>query len=336
MSPRRPTPASIADGRRRLRRLTFVVRGLVIVVVAGIVIFAAVSGTPRSGHAELTASSNDPSFTMSNSKDGATIFTASNTKPGDSTAGSVTIGNTGSRAGSFFLSRSNLSGSLLANQLDLTIDNSGTPIYSGKLGAMGTIALGTFQPGESHTYNFTATLPSSSDNTFENASMSVEYDWSATAPNPPASGGAAGGGGFGGSGGVGTPPSITSLLVSSHTFYIGTGLPRISIATGTTISFRLSERARVTFAFLQYASGRKLGSRCVLHRTTGRRCTITYTRGTLVVNGKAGLNKLRFFGRLSRTKTLRPGRYTLAVSAKDANGNVSRTLKTTLTLLRRR
>jgi hypothetical protein len=326
----------------RLRRISFLVRGLLVAVFAGIVIFAAAAGTPRSGHAELTATSNSGELTMSNNHDGGAILGASNMKPGDSTGGSVTIANTGTRAGGFSLSKSNLSGSLpLANQLDLTINDGGTPIYSGKLGAMGTIALGTFQPSESHTYTFTTTLPANADNSASSSSMTVEYDWSATAPEPPApaGGGGPGGGGFTGSGLGGsdtTPPTITGLGVTTHTFYIGSGLPQLSIATGTTISFRLSERSRVTLSFLQYASGRKLGSRCVLRRTTGRRCTITYTRGTLVVTGKAGLNKLRFAGRLSRSKTLKPGRYTLAMNAKDAAGNVSRTVKTTLTLLKRR
>jgi hypothetical protein len=37
-------------------------------------------------------------------------------------------------------------------------------------------------------------------------------------------------------------------------------------------------------------------------------------RGTLTASGFAGANKVRFEGRLSRRKKLRPGRYVLTIS----------------------
>jgi hypothetical protein len=90
----------------------------------------------------------------------------------------------------------------------------------------------------------------------------------------------------------------------------------------------------VTLKFVQYATGRRKGSRCVRNRRTGRRCRITLLRGTLVVSGRSGTNRLRFQGRISRRRKLKPGRYTLLVSAKDAAGNVAKTKQTTLTLVR--
>jgi virginiamycin B lyase len=138
-----------------------------------------------------------------------------------------------------------------------------------------------------------------------------------------------GGGGGGGGGSDTTPPDITRLTVSPRISRIGSLLPQLSrvvrrrIPVGTRISFRLSESARVTLSFVQYANGRRNGRRCVRNRRSGRRCRITYVRGKLVVSGKLGLNKLRFQGRITRRKTLAPGTYSLIVSAKDPSGNVS-------------
>jgi hypothetical protein len=160
--------------------------------------------------ADFTSATANPSNTFStgtlsqtNSKNGAAILTASNMKPGDSATGSVTITNTGSIAGTFSLSKSNLTdpvtgtgGVKLSDQLDLKIeDTTGNPatppvVYSGKLSAMGTIALdydpstGTQDPfaasGGARTYKFTVTLPSSTGNSYQGTSTSVEYDWTAT------------------------------------------------------------------------------------------------------------------------------------------------------------
>jgi hypothetical protein len=65
-----------------------------------------------------------------------------------------------------------------------------------------------------------------------------------------------------------------------------------------------------------------------------RRCTIPNVRGTLTVTGHAGTNKVRFQGRLSRTKTLKPGRYTLTITATDSAGNRSNAKATSFTIAR--
>jgi hypothetical protein len=53
-----------------------------------------------------------------------------------------------------------------------------------------------------------------------------------------------------------------------------------------------------------------------------------------VVNGHAGTNKVRFQGRLSRTKKLQPGRYTLTITAIDSAGNRSNAKTTSFTIVR--
>jgi hypothetical protein len=53
---------------------------------------------------------------------------------------------------------------------------------------------------------------------------------------------------------------------------------------------------------------------------TKRACARTVTRAVLSFGGHSGLNKVGFQGRLSRSKTLKPGRYTLIITATDAGG----------------
>jgi hypothetical protein len=106
---------------------------------------------------------------------------------------------------------------------------------------------------------------------------------------------------------------------------------------GTTISFRLSEPARTTLTFAQPKTGRKVGRRCVRLTRGNRRkpkCTIPNVRGVLTVDAHAGTNKVRFQGRLSRSKKLKPGRYTLTITATDSAGNRSNARATTFTIVR--
>jgi hypothetical protein len=156
--------------------------------------------------ADFTSASANPSNTFSagtlsesNSKDNAAILTASGLKPGGTATGSVTIANTGSIPGTFSLSKSNLTnpvlgtgGEKLSDQLDLLVKDGSVTVYSGKLGAMGTLSLdgdtvaaGTQQFGTSgatatHTYAFTVTLPAATGNAYQGTSTSVQFDWSST------------------------------------------------------------------------------------------------------------------------------------------------------------
>ncbi len=77
---------------------------------------------------------------------------------------------------------------------------------------------------------------------------------------------------------------------------------RAKTPTGTTFSFSLNEVATVTFSFT--------------HRVKGR----TVTAGGLTFGGHSGTNKVKFQGRLSSTKKLKPGRYTLVITAADSAG----------------
>ena len=85
----------------------------------------------------------------------------------------------------------------------------------------------------------------------------------------------------------------------------GNGAARISRSktpTGTTFSFSLNEPATVTFSFTQ---------------RVGRR---TAAAGTLTFAGHSGTNRVAFQGRISAAKKLKPGRYTLAITATNSAG----------------
>jgi hypothetical protein len=47
------------------------------------------------------------------------------------------------------------------------------------------------------------------------------------------------------------------------------------------------------------------------------------TRGRLSFTGHSGPNRISFQGRISRTQKLKPGRYTLTISATNATGQHS-------------
>jgi hypothetical protein len=64
------------------------------------------------------------------------------------------------------------------------------------------------------------------------------------------------------------------------------------------------------------------------------KCTIPNVRGTLTFNAHAGLNKIRFQGRLSRNRKLKLGRFTLTITATDAARNRSRPKATSFTIVR--
>jgi 6-phosphogluconolactonase (cycloisomerase 2 family) len=101
---------------------------------------------------------------------------------------------------------------------------------------------------------------------------------------------------------------------------------------GATVSFRLSEDARVVVSVERALPGlRKRAhgkSRCVkptraLRRTGAKRCRrFRAMRPTLARDGRRGANAFRFHGRLGR-RVLAPGRYRLVLRATDAAGNES-------------
>lgn len=121
-----------------------------------------------------------------------------------------------------------------------------------------------------------------------------------------------------GTGGVdATPPAISELSFARARFKAG---------AGSRVRYTLSEAASVRFRVERAAPGRRTGGRCrkpTLQNRTRPRCTrYVKLRGSITRSGYPGPNSFKFTGRL-RGRKLRPGRYRLVATARDAAGNAS-------------
>ena len=105
-----------------------------------------------------------------------------------------------------------------------------------------------------------------------------------------------------------TVPDVRNFRVTRKVFRLG-GL-------GTVIRFTLTEDATVTIRFDRRVRGRW-----------------QRVRRTMTFQSTAGAQKLRFKGRFDRKHPLRPGRYRMTLTAKDAAGNVSSPDRTRFRLL---
>jgi hypothetical protein len=128
-------------------------------------------------------------LSLSNSRDGGAIFSAAALLPGQSVAGTITLGNTGDQAGRLLLSRARLDdtpgpgGGKLADVLRLRIDDAatGTPVAGGRLRELVAVELPDLAGGAQRTYRFTLTFPDGgphgADNAYAGASVRVDYEW---------------------------------------------------------------------------------------------------------------------------------------------------------------
>ena len=108
---------------------------------------------------------------------------------------------------------------------------------------------------------------------------------------------------------------------------------------GSTIAYRLSERARVKFRVERVLTGRRLRGRCVKPSRSSRHPprevhTLQAARGSLTHTGRPGTNRLKFQGRVKQRRQ-EPGRYRLRAVAKDLAGNASRPTRARFRLVRR-
>lgn len=129
---------------------------------------------------------------VGNSRAGEAVVTATGMRPGDSTSGTVTIGNAGDAAGRFSVAVTDVDGALLAGavRLDVRAQGASAAAYEGPLGEVGDVDLGTIAPGEERTYEVRLTLPSGVGNLLQGAELSFGLTWRATTatapPTPPA------------------------------------------------------------------------------------------------------------------------------------------------------
>ena len=167
-------------------------------------VLVAVGITAASG-ADFNASSANPTNTfatgtlsISNSKPGAAVLTASNMKPGDpARTGQVDIGNAGTLSGAFTLTRTALTDTDGTNPLSAKLNlkvvdcgdfSSGTPScdagdpvkYTGTVaGLTSAVDLGTWAGSEKHRYEFSVDVDTSAGNMYQGDSSQVEFTWNA-------------------------------------------------------------------------------------------------------------------------------------------------------------
>lgn len=87
---------------------------------------------------------------------------------------------------------------------------------------------------------------------------------------------------------------------------------------GTVFSFRLSEQARVTLSFFRQLGGRSVRGSCVAPTRSNRHaaaCTRAPAAGSLSIAERAGADRVSFGGRVSGGHELKPGSYTVLISA---------------------
>jgi IPT/TIG domain len=120
--------------------------------------------------------------------------------------------------------------------------------------------------------------------------------------------------------------TISSFAQSVARWKRGGSLAQVSKAgppVGATFSFAINEPASASLVFTQRVQGRRVKGKCVAagHANAGRpACRRGVTAGSLPVAAHAGLDKVRFQGRLSRAKTLKPGSYGVTIVARDSRG----------------
>jgi hypothetical protein len=89
--------------------------------------------------------------------------------------------------------------------------------------------------------------------------------------------------------------------------------------------------------FTQARAGRKLHGRCVAGTRKNRdksRCARTVVAGTLKLAAHQGADTVSFAGRISRARKLRPGRYTLVITAINVQGQRSAPRSLRFTIVR--
>lgn len=109
---------------------------------------------------------------------------------------------------------------------------------------------------------------------------------------------------------------------------------RRRIPVGTDFTFVLNEPAKARLMFRQMASGKRVGKRCLAHRSRERArpsCARGRFRGLLQVAAHAGDNRIAFNGSMRHGVLLPAGRYSVSIVADTATSHSSaRTLRFTI------
>lgn len=177
------------------RKLVIAFGGILISVAVAVGSGANFNSTSANPSTLITSGS----IVVTDSQAGQSVLNLNRVAPGATSSGSVSIQNGGNVPASFTLAPVDLVNSPasppFSSKLTLQIQDLGSPscvsscpapvtVYSGTVGAMGTLTLGTFTAGSTHKYTFTVTFPdggpNGADNAYGGASTTVNYLWTAT------------------------------------------------------------------------------------------------------------------------------------------------------------
>lgn len=133
------------------------------------------------------------------------------------------------------------------------------------------------------------------------------------------------------------PPTLSGVTASSKQLHEDNSLPKLNPTghpRGLLVSLSLNESATLRLQFLASAQGRLAHGQCVVpnkNNTRARHCTRQIDAGIVALSANPGPNTIAFSGRLSPTKKLPPGAYTIEITA-SAAGKTSAASKITITI----
>src|SRR5580704_13756677 len=184
-------PLAAASPRRFLIALGALLIASAVVVGSG----ASFNSTSANPGSLITTGS----IVVTDSLAGQSILNLHAVAPGATRSGTVDITNGGNVSATFTLAEANLvnvpASPALSAKLTLLVKDLGDPsctvscppavtVYTGTLGSMGTMPLGTFAAGATHRYSFSVTFPDGgsggADNSYGGASTTVDFRWTAT------------------------------------------------------------------------------------------------------------------------------------------------------------
>jgi spore coat-associated protein N len=168
--------------------------------LSGLVTVALASAAVIGSGADFTASSASAASTfttghvrLDNSKENVAIFNATNLRPnGQSQSGTVDIKNTGDYAETIKVTRGTVTDDTpaLAPKLNVVIKDcglvasadcsTGTVKYADTLDNMGTVDLSSYAVNESRRYQFSVSLDSSADNTYQGKTAKTPFTFDAS------------------------------------------------------------------------------------------------------------------------------------------------------------
>jgi hypothetical protein len=117
-------------------------------------------------------------------------------------------------------------------------------------------------------------------------------------------------------------PPVIGIVSQSASVWRERGKSRV----GTMFSISLNEQATIGLSFLRHVNGREVGGKCLATtpRNAGHRvCGRAVIAGALSFPGHKGTNTAGFQGFLLPSKKLKPGRYTLVITATNGAGQHS-------------